>query len=268
MTAHSAGFENARKEMRIGAWRDSLPPILVVTAILLVWELGIHFFEVPIYIAPAPSVIAKEAIAQAPLLLSNLIPTALEALAGFVLGNLFAVLTAILLVHSRMAERGLYPIVVFIHSIPILAIAPILVLLFGTGYTPKVIIASLLCYFPTLVNMVRGLKTVNPQAMELMKILSASQVEVFFKLRVPSSLPFLFAALKVTAPASVIGAIVGEWIGSSVGLGALILEATFNFRSALLYATIFLSSGLAILLFSLMGLAEKHFIYWRSGDAQ
>jgi NitT/TauT family transport system permease protein len=128
------------------------------------------------------------------------------------------------------------------------------------------IIASLLCFFPTLVNMVRGLKAVNPQAMELMQIISANRREIFFKLRLPSSLPFLFAALKVTAPACIIGAIVGEWIGSSVGLGALILEATFNFRSPLLYATIFLSSGLAIALFAIVGVVERRVIHWKTGD--
>jgi NitT/TauT family transport system permease protein len=128
------------------------------------------------------------------------------------------------------------------------------------------IIASLLCFFPMLVNMVRGLKAVNPQAMELMQIISANRREIFFKLRLPSSLPFLFAALKVTAPACIIGAIVGEWIGSSVGLGALILEATFNFRSPLLYATIFLSSGLAIILFAIVGAVENRVIHWKTAD--
>jgi NitT/TauT family transport system permease protein len=163
-------------------------------------------------------------------------------------------------------EKCFYPIAVFIQSVPMLAIAPILVLLFGTGYTPKVTIAALICFFPTLVNMVRGLKAVNPQAFELMRILSASNSEIFFKLRLPSSLPFLFAALKVTAPSAMIGAIVGEWIGSRYGLGAMILEATYNFRAPMLYATIFVATAIAMAMFGLVGMVERRIIRWRVGE--
>jgi NitT/TauT family transport system permease protein len=250
----------------LAAWRERAPAIVVAIVIIALWQACIDLFSVPIYIAPSPLVVAHEAFTRAPLLFQNMLPTLMEALVGFFAGNGAAVLFAILLVHNRTAERGFYPIAVFVHSIPILAIAPILVLLFGTGYAPKMIIASLLCFFPMLVNMVRGLKAVNPQAMELMQIISANRREIFFKLRLPSSLPFLFAALKVTAPACIIGAIVGEWIGSSVGLGALILEATFNFRSPLLYATIFLSSGLAIALFAIVGVVERRVIHWKTGE--
>lgn len=256
----------SKRKPLAGKWADRLPPIVVVVSILVIWQIAIDYFEVPIFIAPTPLQVAREMVDQAPLLLRNLMPTAMEALVGFFTGNLAAILMAVALVHNRMAERGFYPLAVFVHSIPILAIAPILVLIFGTGYTPKMVIASLLCFFPMLVNMVRGLKAVNPQALELFKILSANRREILFKLRIPSSLPFLFAALKVTAPAAVIGAIVGEWIGSAVGLGALILEATFNFRSPLLYATIFLSSGLAILLFFLVDLVESRVIRWKVGE--
>jgi NitT/TauT family transport system permease protein len=113
-----------------------------------------------------------------------------------------------------------------------------------------------------LVNMVRGLKSVNVQTMELMSVLSASKTEIFWKVRWQSSWPFLFAALKVTAPASVIGAIIGEWIGSSYGLGSLILEATYNFRSPLLYAAIFTCSALAIILTALVTAVEKRVMRW------
>ena len=114
-----------------------------------------------------------------------------------------------------------------------------------------------------MVNMVRGLKAVSTETLDLMRILSASRSEVFWYVRIQSSLPFLFAALKIATTTCVIGAIVGEWIGADKGLGVLILDATFNFRSALLYASVLMSSGLAVLLFFLVSLVEKRVVKWR-----
>src|SRR5436309_7209809 len=183
------------------------------------------------------------------MLMRDFVPTAIESLLGFLLGSAIAIAVAVLFVHSRRLEAALYPIAVFVNTIPILAKAPILVLIFGLGMTSKVVIAAFICFFPTLANMVRGLTSVNPQSLELMRVLSASRAEVFWKLRVPSSLPFLFSALKIASTTSVLGAIVGEWIGADLGLGALIIEATHNFRSPLLYATVFVASGWAVLFF-------------------
>ena len=120
----------------LAAWRERAPAIVVAIVIIALWEICIDLFSVPIYIAPSPLVVAHEAFTRAPLLFQNMLPTLMEALVGFFAGNGAAVLFAILLVHNRTAERGFYPIAVFVHSIPILAIAPILVLLFGTGYAP------------------------------------------------------------------------------------------------------------------------------------
>ena len=142
-------------------------------------------------------------------------PTAIEALSGFLLGNVTAILVATVFVHNRRLQEAFFPVVVMFNTIPVVAKAPILVLIIGNGVEPKIAIAALICFFPTLVNIVRGLESVNPQAMELMRVLSASRSEVFFKLRVYASLPYLFSALRIAASTSVIGAIVGEWIGST-----------------------------------------------------
>lgn len=243
-----------------------LPAIITAIVIFGLWEASIHLFHIPQYVAPAPSDVLAELVKQRSLLLQNLLPTLLEALGGFVLGTTVAVALAVLMVRSRIVERSLFPIAVFIHTVPILAIAPILVLLFGTGYTPKVLIAAMLCFFPMLVNMVRGLNAISPQAFELMKILSATDWEIFRKLRFPSSMPFFFAALRVTAPTSVIGAIVGEWLGSDRGLGAIILQATYNFRAPLLYATIFLATAVSMTMFWLAGYIERRVVTWRTAD--
>ncbi len=241
---------------------EILVPIATAIGLILIWQFGVRIFGVPEYIAPAPSDVAAEFVREFPLLVRNFWPTLYESVTGFLVGNLTAILIAIAFVHSRTVERAFFPIAVFINTIPILAIAPILVLIFGAGMTAKVVIAALICFFPTLVNMVRGLQAVSPQALELARILSASKSEVFWKMRLPSSLPFLFSALKIAATTCVIGAIVGEWIGADLGLGALIIDSTFNYRSSLLYATVFMSSGLSVLLFATVSIAEKLVVRW------
>ncbi|MFT4959720.1 MAG: NitT/TauT family transport system permease protein [Paracoccaceae bacterium] len=237
-------------------------PLATLALLLLSWQLGVRFFDVPTYIAPAPSDVAATLVDKFPLLMKNFWPTLYESVLGFFAGNMAAILIAVAFVHNKTVEKAFFPIAVFVNTIPILAIAPILVLIFGVGLTAKVVIAGLICFFPTLVNMVRGLQSVSDQSLELARILSASKAEVFWKIRLPSSLPFLFSALKIAATTSVIGAIVGEWVGADVGLGALIIDSTFNFRSSLLYATVFMSSGLSVFLFVMVTLAERLVVRW------
>ena len=196
------------------------------------------------------------------LLIGNLAPTAIEAIAGFLIGNSAAILLATVFVHQRTAEEAFFPIAVMVHTIPVMAYAPILVLLLGNGMEAKVAIAALICFFPTLVNMTRGLRAVSPQQMELMRILSASPSEIFFKLRLKSSLPYLFSALKIASATSVIGAIVGEWIGATTGIGALIIQATYNFDSPLLYATIVVGSVFSAAFFGLISWLERICLKW------
>ncbi len=266
--ADAVGTEEAlRSEKRAilaGAWVDRLPAIIAVIGLISGWQFIVTVFDVPTYIAPSPIDVLAGFRDNAKILWLNFWPTLMEAIAGFLVGNTIAVLLAITFVHSRMAEKAFFPIAVFINTIPIIAVAPILVLIFGNGYTPKIVIAALICFFPTLVNMVRGLKAVSPATLDLMRVLSATQTEVFWKVRIQSSLPFLFAALKIASTTCVIGAIVGEWIGSSFGLGALIIEATYNFRSPLLYATVFMAALLAVTLFSIVTVAERRLIHWKS----
>jgi NitT/TauT family transport system permease protein len=247
-------------------WFNRVP--LVVPSglgLLLFWQLVITLFEIPEYIAPSPIAVANVFAEQGDLMLTNLWPTLFEALSGFLCGNFAAILIAVVFVHNNIVERAFYPLVVVLHTIPIVAIAPILVLLFGNGYAPKVMIAALISFFPMLVNMVRGLRAVKPETMELMHILSATRSEVFWNVRIQSSLPFLFSALKISSTTCVIGALVGEWIGSSFGLGALIIEATYNFRSPLLYASVLIGATLALSLFGIVTVLEKRIIRWNAG---
>ncbi len=249
------------------AWRRRLLPCLGIAAGIGAWEAIVVLLKVPPFIAPTPLVVLETLITKFGLLMDNLWPTVVEAIGGFIIGNLFAVALATLFVHRKVLSQTFFPLVVLINSIPVVAKAPILVLMLGNGFAPKIVIAAVICFFPTLVNMVRGLESVNPQAMELMQVLSASKWEIFWKLRLQNSLPFLFSALRISASIAVVGAIVGEWIGSSYGIGALIIQSTFNFDSALLYATVFLGSTFSMLFFLAIALLEKLVVRWQPPSA-
>jgi NitT/TauT family transport system permease protein len=252
-----------RRAKRREAIRRKVLPCLGILIGIAVWAVLVDVLKVPPFIAPAPLVVLQTLVAKSDVLLSNLWPTTVEAVGGFIIGNVFAIALATLFVHRKAISDTFFPLVVLINSIPVVAKAPILVLLLGNGFAPKIAIAAVISFFPTLVNMVRGLEAVNPQAMELMRVLSASKREIFLKLRLYNSLPYLFSALRISASSSVVGAIVGEWIGSNYGIGALIIQATYAFDSALLYATVLVGSVLSVVFFMAISLAERLIVRWQ-----
>lgn len=249
-------------------WRRRLLPVITFFTLIILWEIGVRVFDVKPFIAPAPSAIFWVLVNKFPMLMQNLLPTAIEAIAGFAIGNIAAILIATAFAYKQSIEEAFFPMAVMVNTIPVVAKAPILVLLLGNGMEPKIAIAALICFFPTLVNMTRGLRDVNAQQLELMHVLSASPREVFFKVRLKNSLPYLFSALKIAASTAVIGAIVGEWIGSTVGIGALIIQATYNFDSPLLYATIVVGSIFSASFFGVISWAERYFLTWNASGAR
>lgn len=230
--------------------------------LIVLWQLVVTVLSVPVYIVPAPTDVAGSLVNDFDVLMQNLWPTAVESVAGFLIGNVVAIVLAVVFVHNAALERSLFPVAIVIRTVPIVAIAPVLVLMLGNGYAPKIAIAALISFFPTLVNMVRGFHSADPQAIELFRVLSASRWEIFWKVRAYSSLPFLFSSLKIAATSSVIGAIVAEWIGANAGLGALIIDATFNFRTPLLYSTMVFASVLALAFFLVISLVERRVVTW------
>ena len=243
--------------------RRTLLSLLGILAVLALWQAVMVVFKVPHFIAATPLETIGALREQAKILAINAWPTIVETIGGFVVGNVIAVLIAIGFVHNRTFQHTVYPLAVTVRTLPIVAISPILVLLLGNGYAPKIAIAALITFFPTLVNMVDGLNAVDAQAQELMHVLSATKWEVFRYLRWPTSLPYLFSALRIASTASLLGAIVAEWIGSNKGLGYLILAATYDYRTPLLYATMAVASAVALALFGLISLLENYFVPWR-----
>ena len=246
-----------------GHLRTAFWVVLGFVVTIAVWQSIITIRDVPNYVVPPPGDVWESLNSDFDTLWSNTKPTAIESIGGFLIGSLGAIVLAIVFVHSRIISRMFLPIVIVIRTIPVVAIAPVLVLMLGNGLAPKIVIAALISFFPTLVNMVEGLQSVDSQSVELFRVLSASKWEVFWKLRIYKSLPFLFASLKIASTASVIGAVVAEWIGSDQGLGALIILATFNFRTSLLYATMVFASILALVLFAAIALLERLVVRWQ-----
>jgi len=240
----------------------AVPAAAGVVGFVGLWAALVYGLKVPPFIAPSPLAVVSKLIEEFPKLMANLGPTAIEAISGFIIGNMIAIGLATLFVHSKSLSEAFFPIIVLINTIPVVAKAPILVLLLGNGMEPKIAIAALICFFPTLVNMVRGLESVNPQTLELMRVLSASKTEIFFKVRLQNSLPYLFSALKIAASTAVIGAIIGEWVGSTVGIGALIIQSMYAFDSPMLYATVVIGSTFSVLFFLTITLLERLVVRW------
>jgi NitT/TauT family transport system permease protein len=227
------------------------------------WEGAVRAFHVPLYVLPAPSDIGQQLVRDWPLLSRHAQPTIVESFGGFLLGNGVAIALAAAFVHWNAVQRSVFPIAIGLRTVPLVAITPLLLVWLGNGYAPKIVIAALISFFPTLVNMTRGLAAMDRQALELMHTYSASRWQVFTKVRLPASLPYLFSALKIAATSCVLGAVVAEWIGFDKGLGYLVVASTFEFKVARLWATVVLTSGIALAAFLLVVLAERVCVPWR-----
>jgi NitT/TauT family transport system permease protein len=250
-----------------GSRRRRLLGLVVVGAVIAAWEGSKALFAIPTYMLPHIHEIVGEFLRRGgdgtPWLVTmahNAGYTALESLAGFVLGGTTGLVLAVLFVRSRLLERGLLPYVMVSQTVPILAIAPMVVVWLGTSWVSKAVIAAYLTFFPVTVNMLRGLRAVDPDALALMRALAATPRQVFLKLRFPSALPYLFTALRLSATTSVVGAIIGELpVGSRFGMGVVIINAAqyYNWRPANLWAAILVSALLGIAFYQAVVTVER-----------
>jgi len=242
-----------------GSW---LPAALIVLVLLGIWEGYVRLWAVPKWLLPAPSVIIMTLVVSRELLLDHTLVTLLEVVVGFGLSLLSGVLLACGIAASRTLERALYPFVIASQMVPIIVIAPLLLIWVGYGLTPKIIVVALTAFFPIVVNMVDGLKSVDPDAVNLLRTMGASHWQIFVKVQVPTSLPFLFSGLRVAMAVSVIGAVIGEWVGSSQGLGYLMIRSKPQFLTERVFAAIVILSVMGLALFVLVGVIEKLAIPW------
>ena len=242
-----------------GRW---IPAVLILLGLVGLWQLVVTLNDIPHWKLPAPSAIGEELWSSRGLLLGHTWVTLKEVLLGFAIALVGGVVLAGLISLSRTLERVIYPSVIASQTIPIIVIAPLLLIWLGYGMQHKVIVVALISFFPIVVNTVDGLKSADPDVMNLLRTLGANRWQVFTKVQVPNSLPFMFSGIKIAITVSVIGAVIGEWVGSSEGLGYLAIRSKSQFLSERVYATVVILSVMGIGLFLITGLLERLMLPW------
>jgi ABC-type nitrate/sulfonate/bicarbonate transport system permease component len=231
--------------------------------VLLFWEVWVRVRETPTWLLPPPSDIGKTLWDDRALLWDNAWVTAKEVALGFLLALVAGILLAIVIDASVIAERALYPIVIASQTVPIFALAPLMLIWFGYGLMPKVLITALIGFFPIVVTMVDGLRGTDRELLQLLRALGAGRWTRFRLAKWPSSLPYLFSGARVAITVCVIGAVFGELIASSAGLGYLMRRASAQQLTARVFASIVVLSLLGIALFAIIGLVERLALPWR-----
>jgi putative hydroxymethylpyrimidine transport system permease protein len=252
--------------------RRWLLPLLLVAISIGAWQIAVstgalaQLFNLESFLVASPAEVASSLWNNRSLLLENTWVTLREVLLGFGCGLLAGLGFAAALHASETLRRATYPLLVASQAIPIVAIAPILIVLFGFGIWPKLVIVALICFFPITVNALDGLRSVDADAIKLMRTLDASPRQIFQRVEVPTALPYVFSGAKIAVAVAVIGAVFAEWAGSSVGtggLGSLIRVDNAQLETARLFAEVFLLAAIAIGLFGLLALAERRVVTWR-----
>ena len=241
---------------------DYVIPAATLAGALLAWEAASRLFHIPSFVMPAPSAILGEGWAWRYRFIGHTWVTLYETLGGFALSIAVGVPLAVLIVYSPAMRSAVYPLIVLAQSVPKIAIAPVLLLILGYGEIPKVIVAFLVAFFPVVVDTATGLAATPPELLDLSRSYRASAFKTFLKVRLPMALPFFFAGAKVAITLSVIGAVVGEFVGSDKGLGYIILSATSYWKTDLAFCAMLLLSLMAILLFGAVSLAERALCPW------
>lgn len=245
-----------------GGLRAAALPLLSVTLLLVLWEIGCRAFAVPDFLLPAPSAIWRASIEAGPVMLGHTLTTLNTILAGFLVSILVSLPLAVAITSSPWLASAIYPLLVLTQSVPKVALAPILVVSLGAGETSRVVITFLVAFFPLVLSMATGLLAVPPELIELSRSLRAKRWQELVLVRMPFAVPFIFSGLKLAMTFAVVGAVVGEFVAADQGLGYQIASATAFFRTSLAFGALLILSALAIVLFQLVVLVERVFFPW------
>ncbi|MEP9380442.1 ABC transporter permease [Aquabacter sp. CN5-332] len=250
-------------EILQGPW---IRPVLFLIALIVVWDLAIRVFNIPPYQVPSPVDVVITLYKEWPLLLREAMPTTGATIAGFLLSAAFGIPVAMLIASSKTVESYVYPLLVFSQSIPKIAIAPLFVVWFGFGIFPKVISAFLLGFFPVVVSAVQGFKSVDPDLLDLARAMEAKRFQTFRMVSLPFATPAIFAGLKVSVTLAVVGAVVGEFVGSNSGIGFVLQRSIGNFELPMMFAALVVLSLIGVILFWLVDVIERVAIPWHASQ--
>jgi NitT/TauT family transport system permease protein len=250
-----------KRERRVISGRH-LYPLLTAIALLCLWELAVRVEDIGVWLLPRPSAVIVACFTKAPLLLPAAFVTTLEILEGFALSVVVGLAMAIAIVSNRVVEESLYPLLVATQVVPKIAIAPLLIIWFGYGLPPKVMMSFLISFFPIVVDSIVGLKSVELGKIQLVQSMGASSWQIFTKIRLPSALPNILGGMKIASTFAVVGALVGEYIGADQGLGRVILVANGNFDTVTVFASITYLTVIGVALFLAVEALEWFLIPW------
>jgi NitT/TauT family transport system permease protein len=239
-----------------------LVPLSGILVFLLVWEAGVRLFKVPTYLMPPPTAVARVFYDELPKLLFHGWVTTYEMLLGYAMAVGIAIPLAIAITSSQRFDRFITPQMLFFQVVPKVAIAPLFLVWFGVGTTPKVLVAFLISFFPIVIDAAVGLRSMSSEMRDLARSMGASRWQVFAQFRLPTSLPYLFSGLKVAATLAVAGAVVGEFVGADKGLGYLLLVTNSNMETALMFATIVALTIIGLVFFYAVEFLEQMLIPW------
>jgi NitT/TauT family transport system permease protein len=269
-----------RRSRLRGVGENVLPPLVALALALAAWEGLVRLLNIPIYLLPAPSDVAGTLWrllsagfvpptyvgAPAEGILYDTYVTFSEALVGLAIGTFAGLALAVVMTHSRFAEQALYPIVISIRSTPIIAVAPVFIIWFGFTIMPKAIVAALATFYPVLVNCITGMRAIDPATLEFFESVHASRSEIFWKLRVPNTLPYFFAALRLNVSLSLIGAIVGELVGARDGVGHMMTAAAVTLRTTEVFSGVVILTALGVVLTELVTFAQRRVLFWHETE--
>ncbi len=241
----------------------SLLPFLILLSGLGLWEAAVQIYQVPHYILPAPSAIVVTLVQKRASLGNHTLVTLQEMLLGFGLATTVGITLAVLMFEIPVLERAFYPYVIGSQTVPVFAIAPLLVLWLGYGIWSKVFMAALIVFFPIVLNTLDGLKAADADTVSLLRVMRASRWQLLWKVQFPSALPFILSGAKIGISISTIGAVIGEWVGAKAGLGRLMLDANSQLQVSLVFAAIICLTVMGLCLFGLMTLIERWLTPWR-----
>ncbi|OLD64519.1 MAG: hypothetical protein AUI47_05545 [Acidobacteria bacterium 13_1_40CM_2_68_5] len=245
-------------------WKRYGSSIVFGLIVLFAWELGCRFFSVRPSLLPAPTAVARRFLEESDLLGQNVLPTLSQTVLGFLLSVVVGILCGWVIVKSEIMSDTLYPLIVIFQVLPKETLAPILMLWFGAGVLPRLLLAFLIAFFPMVINTVVGLRSVDRDMHRFTRSLSCSPWQLFFKVEVPWALPYLFAGMKISATLAVIGVVVAELVAGRSGLGYLLLFASSKLDMAFTFAILAVLAAIGLLLFGDIALAERKLIYWKT----
>jgi NitT/TauT family transport system permease protein len=261
---NSAQDKPAARNWRRGIERAG--PVLLIVLLIVLWQILTRAFDIPNFLLPAPTDVARLIVDEWPLIQMHSLATIGSIMSGYVTAVLFALAISALMIAFPLVERLIMPIFVGLQSVPKIAIAPLILVWVGAGIGSKILVVTSIAFFPIVINTMAGFKEVDRGLADVFRSVDANERQMFFRLRLPYAMPYIFAGLRIATTLSVLGAIVAEWLAASNGLGYLVLSGSFNFNTARSFAAIIALAVIGTAFFGFMSWVERMISWKREGS--